>query len=231
MGIRSSIARSKDDLKPFRTKSYAELKDLRIEEIDVVELSKRKEKTDCIRRLLKNEYKQQHAMFCFRMYSSSGITLNQLRDLFDDAGFNVDVAFSSVHDSDSSAVSNVDGYVFPFWKTFTKFIKKHKAEYYLLLTSKLSPGARRLHSRIFHENDNSWYIVTHLDDANWWNFLKPRLLLFSHFTKASGNYVIGHKIMRDVLTELKKDFDKKRRVSVDVESIYQSQVLIGKQVI
>ncbi len=223
MSIKSAIKRSADDNDDFKSKSYAEVKGFKVERLDLDKLSEKQDLSDCERRILANEYNVQGCKVVYRIFSSTGITLNQIREIFDDMGFNVDVDLSWVHYADITAVTNIGGFVMPFWRSIVALIIRYIPEYELMLLSKLSPGKKRVHLLIFHENDNSWYVTTHVDELNWWVIFRPFKMLKAHLSNGQGNYKLGDRIMRRVFDKLILNFKKEKLLVMDIDKIYKEE--------
>ncbi|HCP08861.1 MAG TPA: hypothetical protein DIT25_03635 [Candidatus Moranbacteria bacterium] len=221
MSITSAHRRSKNDLDAFETKSYSNIQ-LGHEVISLDDLLNSPDLQEGEKRVLQEEHKVQHAGFAIKIFDLNGraITVNQIREIFDDLGFNVDVAFSETFESDIMMVYNIGGFVIPFWIYLVAPIIRTKKAYNNLLITKLSPGKKRLHGRIFHNSDSSWYLITHVDNSNWLNFINPVDLVRSHFTKAAGDYNLGHKIMSDVFEKITPLFNQGKQFFVDIQEIY-----------
>lgn len=223
MSIASAIRRSKDDLNSFNTKSYSNLK-LGFEVIDSDIFLNSKDRTDMKERFFKREYSVDKAPNIIKIYNKGKehITINQIRDFFDDIGFNVDTTFSEIHNADIMLVYNVGGYLVPGWKNITKLLSKKRPHLKKLLLTKLAPGTQRLHCRLYHENDGCWYMTSHLDLANWMNVINPVQMVRSHFQKGTGVYPVATSIMEEVLTiALEKFNNSKNFNNIDVEKIYK----------
>ncbi len=80
-------------------------------------ISKRTLLKICVSDSLIREFSVDNVEKIFRISTSKGanITVNQIRDFFDDIGFNTDVAFSDVHNSDIMMVYNIGGFLLPFY--------------------------------------------------------------------------------------------------------------------
>lgn len=213
MSIRTTLARSKDDLEPIQNRSFASqiitTKDIEISSID------RNSPSDAEKRMIKIEHTEQGAQNTLLITGyPDGLSVNQIRDLFDEIGFNSDVTMSEVHGSDISIVVNIGGYLLPFWKEITSLFSN---KWRKILLFKLAPGKKRLHGRLFHHSDNSWYLVTHVDEANWFNILTPKKLFRSHLQKGTGNYILGHKIASAGIRQFLGDME----TEVDFGQIYK----------
>lgn len=221
MSVRSSILRSKDDNKSFSTKSYSNIT-LGYEVLDAKKFIEEKD-NEMRRRLYNREYTVDHVERIIKLFNKGEgiITVNQIRDIFDDVGFNVDTSFSEYHNGDILMVYNIGGYLIPGWKHIVKLLYGKNPELKNLYLTKLSPGIKRFHSRIYQNDDGCWYITSHVDEANWMNFLNPYLLFKSHFMKGTGNYKLGTKIMEKVMVELEESFNKKENLFIDIQKIYQ----------
>lgn len=221
MSIRSSIDRSKDDLNDFEKKSYANIKlgieILNLDEFVVSSIH------DTHTRIKSREYIVDHAKTGIRIFNrlpDTVITVNQIRDIFDDMGFNVDVSFSEVHNSDIMLVYNIGGYLVPFYKEITDWISKWRPRLKLLLQTKLSHGKKRLHGRLYHYFDGSWILLTHVDAANWMNMINPAEMIRSHLVKGTGDYVMGTKIMIEAFNKMAILFEDRKPFFIDINQIY-----------
>lgn len=222
MSIRSAISRSKNDLAPFDKKSYKNIV-LGIEKVDLDWFLQDKDSFDMKKRIYMREYTVDHAKHVFHIFNKAEglITMNQIRDIFDDLGFNSDATFSEVHHGDILLVYNIGGYLIPGWGFFAgKYAKSHPTWESFLLT-KFAPGKKRLHCRLYHHEDGDWYLTAHVDEANWMNMINPFQMIKSHFVKGTGNYVEGVEIMEQVFAILEKRFEKKKRLFVNIEKIYR----------
>jgi hypothetical protein len=65
-------------------------------------------------------------------------------------------------------------------------------------------------------------MTCHVDDANWMNFMNPIQAYKSHVQKGTGNYRLGTEIMKIVMDEILKAFEREKKVFVDVQSIYEN---------
>jgi len=217
MSIRSSFIRSKDDFEPFETKSYSSI-DFAYEGVQLDDFLKVLE-DDTKQRIFDREYSIDHAKQAIRIFDNGGkaITVNQLRDIFDDVGFNVDVSFTDIHNSDILMAYNIGGYVLPFYRYLGEFLSRVFPKYRLLFLYKLSPGKKRLHCRFYHLSDSSWLMTSHVDHANWMRIGTPKLIIDTHLKKAGGDYEQGSSIMNTVIDMLKGRFKEKKLLFIDIE--------------
>ena len=116
MSIRSSIERSKDDHLPLSKKSYADI-NFSINSVDASEFISQNPKEDSRGRLYRREFKIDKVEEVFKISARDKdvITVNQIRDFFDDIGFNVDPRMSAAHSSDISICYSLGGFLFPFY--------------------------------------------------------------------------------------------------------------------
>ena len=140
-------------------------------------------------------------------------TTAQIKEMFDDMGFNVDTIVSGAHFSDIEAVMNIGGYSIPGWVKFARILTKYFPSRDKLLLTKLAPGKDRLHIRIFENNDGSWIIAAHTDHN--WLSLNFRQVKKSHMGYGAGDYVSGTRIMYELLKEFAKCMDENRVLTVD----------------
>ncbi len=223
MSITTSIKRSwNDDLK-FSKQCYSSITGFDYIRVDLAEYIKTQEITEGIARILGNEYKKQHSFYVYCVFANEIITLNQLREIFNDTGFNVDAFFSENHEEDLAMVANIGGFLLPFWKPISDFLFPKNRSRRNLFLNKLSPGEVRIHSRIFHDVDGTWYISTHIDHANWMNIFNPKSLIQSHFKEATGDYILGNEIMGSVLSKIKSSFEYKRSLNININKIYKEK--------
>lgn len=223
MSIRSSLQRSKDDNLAYSKKSYSSL-NIRFEILDAKEYIDQDPTENMRKRLYDREFSVDNVQKIFKIYTSdsSNITVNQIRDFFDDIGFNTDVAISDVHNSDIMMVYNIGGFLMPFYSRLVNiFFKNNKYKNFLL--SKFGPGKRRLHCRIYDGPDGNWYLTSHVDAANWLNFINPAEVVRSHLQKGTGDYTMGTKIMEEVFNIVSKRMEKKEKLFVDIDKIYRKE--------
>lgn len=226
MSIKSSIERLRDRRVPFEKKSYHDLK-IGYEVLEASEFLKNPNSSDLKERIYKIEYSVDKVKEIIRFFSkdkSKVINIFELRDFFSDIGFNVDVTMSEIFRSDVSMVYNIGGYVIPFWDKLVSSIFKKDREMRRMLISALSPGKKRLHCRIYHGPDGAWYITSHVDHANWLNVLDPIKLFISHGVRGTGDYLLGTKIMKDVLLKATGLHEEKKNLFFDVNKIYTQAI-------
>ena len=222
MGIFSAIRRSKDDLVIFKDKSYSDI-DIGYEIVDLSKLLEKKKLSEAKKRMFSEEYKEEGAKLAIRIFDKNKktITVNQIKDIFDDIGFEVDVMLSDIFQSDIVMAYNIGGFVIPFWRIIVTPIIKWKPYFKNLLLTKISPGKKRLHCRIFEDEDASWYVISHVDEVNTINIFHLIGLYRSHFIKGAGNYKEGQEIMERIFEEFLPLFKAKRNIFVDAENIYE----------
>ena len=211
MSIFTSIKRSKDDLKLPTKKSYGRC-ELDFEKINIETLKEKKNKTNAEDRMFRHELSgteniKQIILLENKNKNYPGLNIWQIRDLFDDMGFNTDVTLSSVFFSDLSAIINIGGYSIPLYSFFEKSLSKIFPKFGNLLKRKLSPGKSRLHIRMFDNGDGTWYITSHLDINNWIN-LNPIKIIQSHVKKGSGDYIFGIKAIEILLKKMIESIEK-----------------------
>lgn len=208
MTVISSIIHSEKDLK---RKSYWGCKfDVSLESVEQIREKKHPYPTE--KRALLHEFSGKEPIRDFvvltnELKSKGRLTTFQVKEMFNDMGFNVDPTFSGKHFADFEAVMNVGGYSVPGWVKLVRTISYLLPSYEKVLLRKLSPGRDRLHLRFFESNDGTWLIAGHTD-YNWLSLNLPRVFkahVRTGTNVGSGDYVTG-TIM---LTLLLKQFSKK----------------------
>lgn len=220
MSIRSSIMRSHDDFARFESKSYKDIM-FKVELLDAKKYIEEDPKDDTRKRIYEREFSIDNVEQIFKISSTNdkNITVNQIRDLFDDIGFNTDVTISDVHGSDIMLVYNIGGFLVPFYSSLTNlFFKKSKYKSFFL--TKMSPGKQRLHCRIYDGSDGNWYLTAHVDAANWLNVINPYEVVRSHLQKGTGDYILGTIVMEKVFNILINRLKDRKRIFIDINSIY-----------
>jgi len=215
MGIVDTIVRSKDDLVKPNKKSYAGY----LLDVTLVDISKIQEKVTILpaeQRALDHELSGkepiQKIIILKNSHKSLGrLTTNQMKDILDDMGFNVDTIFSSLHYADTAAVMNINGFVIPGWIYFAKLLIKLNPSWEKLVLTKLAPGRERLHIRVFEMNDGNWLIAAHTD----WNWMSLNLkkVIHSHIEQGTGNYAIGTRMMVALLNTFKDRLEQNKILS------------------
>ena len=201
MGITDSIVRSKDDLVKPRYKSYWGYS-LDINLLKLKDMSKKLKPSPSEKRALKHELSGIEPVSDLIVLNNNKnnlgrFTTSQIKEMFDDIGFNVDVLVGERRDADISAVMNVGGYSIPGWVKLARFITKFFPSNEKLLLTKLSPGKDRLHIRMFENNDGSWLIAAHTDHN--WLSLNLYKVYKAHGSYGAGDYVTGTRIMYELL--------------------------------
>jgi hypothetical protein len=221
MSIRSSIMRSKDDLMTVEKKSYVGIK-LRVEKVKTEKYIGQNPSEDTRKRLYDREFSIDNAEYIFRISSKNGknITVNQIRDLFDDIGFNTDVSFSEVHNSDIMMIYNLGGFLLPFYPKIINALFR-RSPYRALFLTKLSPGKKRLHCRLYDTPEGYWYMTAHIDNANWMNMINPYIAVKSHLQDGTGDYRLGVMIMEKVFGKLIEKLEKGNTLFIDINKIYK----------
>lgn len=220
MSIRSSITRSQDDNLPLSRKSYRDIK-LKVDIVDAKTLIDEDPKENMRTRLYDREFKVDRVKDIFKISSRDGqnITVNQIKDIFDDIGFNTDTTISDVFGSDIMMVYNIGGFLIPFWYQFVDLFFK-KSQYRNFMLTKFSFGKKRLHCRIYEGPDGNWYITSHVDAANWLNFINPFEVVKSHLEKGTGDYTLGTQLLDLALKEVQVRMKRSQRIFVDIQHIY-----------
>jgi hypothetical protein len=223
MSFRSISSRIKNVGKWFNNTSYKDIKLV----YKVVDLDKyiSNTKTDARNRILEREYSVDKAKLAIQIYDrrDRAITVNQIRDIFDKLGFNVDATLGELFNADVMLVYNIGGYVVPFYKLIIKIVSKIFPKLEQTLISKMSPGLKRLHCRLYNEDDGSWYFLAHVDNANWLNILNPIELIKSHLVKGTGNYNEGMDLMIKTFEKFVPRFNKRQNFFVDIGEMYKKE--------
>lgn len=223
MTVISSIVES--TVKPSN-KSYWECRLLvGLESVDQIRNKKHLYPTE--KRAMMHEFSQKEPIKDFVILdnsskSSGRLTTFQIKEMFNDMGFNVDPTFSGKHHADFEAVMNVGGYSIPGWVRVARFISYFLPSYEKVLLRKLSPGRDRLHLRFFESNDGTWLIAGHTD-YNWLSLNLPRV--FKAHVKiskgvGSGDYVTGTIMLYLLLKEFSRKVEAKQKfLEKDIQRI------------
>lgn len=221
MGILNTIIRSKDDLKKPKSKSYGDF-NLKFDLIDIKDIRNKKNLSITEKRALMHELSGVEPIQKILLVKSGGeskiLTSPQMKEIFDDMGFNVDPIMSKDYGGDFSAVMNINGFLIPGWKWLTHKIANLFPWLEKLLITKLSPGRERLHIRAFHNNDGSWFITAHTD----WNWIDINLfrVFKAHGKAGAGDYHLGIVILFDLFKEFNKRIENNTVLQVkDIDKI------------
>lgn len=193
MSIVSSIKHSKETLTKPNKKSYAGC-DLSIKLEDVMVIQEKKRPFPSEKRALLHEFSgvepvKEFIVLTNEKKSLGRLTTFQIKEIFDDMGFNIGPTFGGKHFSDFDAVMNIGGYSIPGWVRFARVVTKFFPSQEKNLLRKLSPGIDRLHIRLFESNDGSWIIVAHTDHN--WLSLNLKRVYKAHVGYGAGDYVTG----------------------------------------
>lgn len=139
-------------------------------------------------------------------------TTEQVREILNDMGFNVDPTFSGRHLADIEAVMSVNGYSIPGWVKIARIISKSLPSREKLLLTKLSPGNDRLHVVVYEENDGSWAFAAHTD-LNWLNLNLPKIYK-AHVGHGAGDYITGTLMFKLLLEAFAKDVERNKITTV-----------------
>jgi hypothetical protein len=218
MSYRSAFQRSLDDnLKPCK-KSYSKC-ELEISLIKVEDIFKKAIKTDAEERMVKHEITKEkiQEVILLENAKAQGLTLWQIRDMFDDMGFNCDIFFQWERYSDLNAIYNIGGYITPFYKQLVDLLIGKKSKFYKFLLYKVSLGKGRFHLRFYDNGDGGWYIAAHIDEVNWMNIFASR----KHHSKkgGEGDYETGTYVLHRMLQHLKKTIEKNEIFEMDANEI------------
>ena len=193
MSIVSSIVNSKDDLvKPDKKSYWGYDLDVSLESVNKIRSKEHPLPTE--RRALLHEFSSIEPIEEFIVLTNENkklgrLTTFQVKEMFDDMGFNVNPTFGGKHFSDFDAVMNIGGYNIPGWVKFARVLSKLFPSQEKNILRKLSPGADRLHIRFFESNDGSWLIAAHTDHN--WLSLNLVKVYKAHLGYGAGDYVTG----------------------------------------
>jgi len=211
MGILKTIIRARDDLEKPKTKSYWGYK-IEAELMKVKDVKEKERLLPSDKRAIKHELSGKEPVEQIIVVRNSSkklgrFTTDQVKEMLDDMGFNVDVSLSKDHFSDFSAVMNVYGFAIPGWRSFANWVSKRFRKLEKLLLAKLAPGKYRLHIRLFEGNDGSWTIIAHTD-VNWnLNLFK---VFKAHVSSGAGDYKTGTLMMYKLIKSFKKYSEKNK---------------------
>lgn len=215
MGIINTIIRSRDDLVKPKKKSYWGYK-LHIELLDREQITKKVSLLPTEQRLVSYELSdiepsKQYILLGNSKKSLGRLTTSQIKEMLDDMGFNVDTILSGSHLSDIAAVLNINGFVIPGWMQFIRFLSHFSPDMEKLFLTKLAPGRKRLHIRLYEMNDGTWVILAHTD----WNWMSLNLArtFHAHVIKGTGDYQTGTKMMYALLEAFKTHLDQNKILS------------------
>jgi hypothetical protein len=205
MSIVSSIINSKDDLVKPEKKSYGGCDlDVRLEDVAVIK-DKQYPFPSEIRALL-HEFSGKEPVKEFVVLTNRSkmgrLTTFQIKEMFNDMGFNVGATFGGKHFSDFDAVMNIGGYNIPGWVKFARIISKLFPSQEMNLLRNLSPGRDRLHVRFFENNDGSWLLVAHTEHN--WLSLNLANVYKAHVGYGAGDYITGTIMLYLLLREFAK---------------------------
>ncbi len=193
--------------------------DLKFLEVDLVDILHKVE-NNTEHRIYQREYRVDHAHKCFKVLSKKHVlTYTQINDLMSDFGFKTDIIFGAVHNSDLTAAANIHGYIIPLWRKIARLLHVVFKIPFHVLTSKYGPGRARLHIRLFQDVDGSWFIISHVDKANWFNIFDPLGLIKSHLKDGTGDYSLGHRYLGEIVTHIRKCLASNRVVAFDFDSL------------
>ena len=230
MGIINTIISSGDDLNKPKNKSYWGYEP----EIKLIQTNKirfKKTITPSEKRTLKYELSGEESIRDLiildnKKKSLGRFTTEQVKDMFDDMGFNVDVLLSAKRESDFSAVMNIGGYAIPMWVKAVRIISRFFPSREKMLLTKLAPGNDRLHVRVFENNDGTWLLIAHTDHN--WMSLNLVTVLRSHVGSGAGDYITGtrmlYELFKKFINHLKtnKVFPSEDIIKVTNWAYYQS---------
>lgn len=221
MGYRSAFTRSLDDnIKPAK-KSYGKC-ELKITLIQVEDIIRKGRKTDAEERMTKHEITKESVreVILLENAKARGLTLWQIRDMFDDLGFNCDIFLQWERFADLNAIYNIGGYLTPFYKQLVDLLIGKKSKFYKFFLYKVSWGKGRLHLRFYDNGDGTWYIAAHVDDINWLNIFAARRIGKHHSKKGGqGDYATGIFVLHKMLIHLKKTIEENKIFEMDANEI------------
>ena len=141
-------------------------------------------------------------------------TTEQVKEILDDMGFNVNPRFGGKHLADIEAVMNVGGYSIPGWVKMARVISKLLPSREKLLITKISPGNDRLHVIAYEGHDGSWVFASHTD-FNWLNLNLPKIYK-AHVGHGAGDYITGTIMFHSLLENFGKYVDANKLFNVSV---------------
>ena len=184
---------------------------LHIELLDREQITKKSSLLPTEKRLVSYELSdiepsEQYILLSNAKKSLGRLTTSQIKEILDDMGFNVDTILSGSHLSDIAAVLNINGFVIPGWRQCITFLSHFSPDMEKLFLTKLAPGKKRLHVRLYEMNDGSWVIVAHTD----WNWMSLNLArtFHAHVVTGTGDYKTGTKMMYTLLEAFKKNLEQ-----------------------
>ncbi|KKR30350.1 hypothetical protein A2715_00905 [Candidatus Woesebacteria bacterium RIFCSPHIGHO2_01_FULL_39_32] len=221
MGIANTIIRSRHDLVKPKNKSYWGC-DLDIKLVDVDHFRTKKTVLPTEKRVLAHEISgkepvERVIVLDNKKKSLGRLTTNQVKEILNDMGFNVDVIISEKYHADILAAMNIGGTAIPSWIKLARIVARILPSAEKLLLLKLSPGKDRLHIRLFENNDGSWIVVSHTDHN--WMSLNLVQVYKSHLKggfsknaeeKGAGDYVTGTLMMSALLNKFNEKLQKNR---------------------
>ncbi len=172
--------------------------------IPAQEIRDKKNPTNAEKKLLRYELSGREDVeyiFLLRCDNTSvKLSANQIKDFFENIGFDVDVLFSKPFFSDRAAVMNVGGYIVPFLGRFMEYLLKTifptRGD---LLVRRFIWRERRIHIRFYH-NNGDWYMTAHLDVFNVLNWTEGLWrFCYSHIRTGQGDYAFGTQAMIKLL--------------------------------
>lgn len=215
MGILSSIVGSKDDLVKPNKKSYWGLSfDVSLTSAEYYRNKKNLSSTE--KRMLRFDLSDKEPIEDVVVLTNSNkklgrFTTEQVKEMLDDMGFNVNPTFGGNHFADIIAVMNVGGFSIPGWVRIARLISKVLPSREKMLIAKLSPGKDRLHIIAYEANDGSWVFACHTD-YNWLSLNLPRVYK-AHVGHGAGDYITGTLMFYSLLKEFAKSVDNNKILS------------------
>lgn len=234
MSIVSSIVSSEKDLDKPKNKSYAGC-DLKIQLENVSSIREKKHLLPSEKRALFHEFSgiepvEQFIVLTNANKSLGRLTTFQIKEMFNDMGFNVNPTFADRHFSDFDAVMNIGGYSIPGWVKAARSLSKIFPTQEKNLFRRLSPGSDRLHLRFFESNDGSWLIAAHTDHN--WLSLNLKKVYKAHIGYGAGDYVTGtimlYLLLKAFAKSIKDNRAFKEKEIHDILNIAYNQSLVRK---
>lgn len=217
MGILSSIVGSKDDLvKPNKKSYWGLIFDVSL--VDAEYYRNKKYLSSTEKRMLRFDLSDKEPIEEVIVLNNpkkdlGRFTTEQIKEILDDMGFNVDPMFGGNHFADIIAVMNIGGFSVPGWVRIARLIAKLLPSREKMLVTKLAPGKDRLHIIAYEANNGSWIFACHTD-FNWLSLNLPRVYK-AHVGHGAGDYITGTLMFYSLLKEFGKCVNNNKILSLN----------------